>query len=36
MGNLAVSNLIKLIDGDNQLRQISLQAKLVSGASCKE
>jgi LacI family transcriptional regulator len=36
MGSLAVSNLIKLMDGDTHLRQISLQAGLVPGASCKE
>ncbi|HKG06483.1 MAG TPA: substrate-binding domain-containing protein, partial [Pedobacter sp.] len=36
MGSLAVTNLIKLMNGDNHLRQISLEARLVAGNSCKE
>jgi LacI family transcriptional regulator len=36
MGRLAVSNLIALINGNQQLNQISLQAQLVAGASCNE
>jgi len=36
MGSLAVNNLIELMNGNNHLQQISLQAELVKGYSCKE
>lgn len=36
MGSLAVTNLIELMNGSKQLKQISFEAELVSGASCKE
>lgn len=36
MGNLAVNNLIALMDGSDRLEQISLEAQLVVGASCRE
>jgi LacI family transcriptional regulator len=36
MGSLAVNNLIALMDGSEQLKQISLEAALIAGASCRE
>jgi len=36
MGYLAVNNLIELMEGSNQIKQISLEAKIIAGASCKE
>lgn len=36
MGSLAVNNLIKIMDGDDKLKQVSLEARLVSGTSCRE
>lgn len=36
MGSLAVNNLIALMDGSERLEQISLEAELIAGASCRE
>lgn len=36
MGRLAVNNLIDLMNGSGIIKQISLDAKLIAGASCKE
>jgi len=36
MGCLAVNNLMELMNGSNHVKQISLQAKIISGASCRE
>lgn len=36
MGCLAVNNLIELMNGNSQIKQISLEARIIAGASCKE
>ncbi|WP_214228326.1 substrate-binding domain-containing protein [Pedobacter sp. B4-66] len=36
MGCLAVNNLMELMNGSDHIKQISLEAKIISGASCRE